>query len=59
MVISMGLGAAMSGSWSQKLNTGSSTEAELLGIDDALKSIMWGQYFIQAQGYEVKNNLLM
>ena len=36
MVMSMGPGPAMSGSWRQKLNTGSSTEAELVGIDDAL-----------------------
>ena len=51
MVMSMGLGAAMSGSWRQKLNTGSSTEAELVGIDDDIKSIMWGLYFIKEQGY--------
>ena len=37
MVMPLGLGAAMSGSWLQKLNTWSSTEAELVGIDDALK----------------------
>ena len=36
MVMSMELGAAMSGSWRQKLNTGSYTEAELVGIDDVL-----------------------
>ena len=58
MVMSLGLGAVMSGSWRQKLNTGSSTEAELVGIDDALKYIMWGLYFIQAQGFEVKRMFL-
>ena len=42
IVMSLGLGSAMSGSWRQKLNTGSSTEAKLVGIDDALKHIMWG-----------------
>ena len=57
--MSLGLGAAMSGSWHHKINTGSSTEAELIGIDDALKHIMWGLYFIQAQGYEVTKNILM
>ena len=41
MVMLMGLGAAMSGSWRQKLNTGRSTEAELVGIDDSLRYIMW------------------
>ena len=59
MVMSFGLGAVMSGSWRQKLNTGTSTEAELVRIDDALKYIMWGLYFIQAQGFKVKNNILM
>ena len=59
MVMSLGLGAGMSGSWIQKLNTGSSTEAELVGIDDALKHIMWRLYFIQAQGFKVKKNILM
>ena len=49
----------MSGSWRQNLNTGSYTEAELIGIDDALKHIMWGLYFIQAHGYEVTKNILM
>ena len=38
---------------------GSSTEAELVGIDYAIKHIMWGLYFIQAQGYEVTKNILM
>ena len=46
MVISFGLGAIMSGNWRQKLNTGSSTKAERVGINDALKYIMWGLYFI-------------
>ena len=55
----MGLGAVMSGSWRQNLSTGSSTEAELVGIDDALRYIMWGMYFIQSQGYEVTNNILV
>ena len=59
MVMSLGLGAAMSGSLRQKINTGSSTEAELIGIDDALNHIMWDFYFIQAQGYEFTKNIVM
>ena len=57
MVMSIGLRDSISGSWRQKLNTGRSTEAELVGIDDALKFIMWGLYFIQEQGYEVTKNI--
>ena len=59
MVMSMRLGDAMSGSWRQKLDTGISTEAYLVGIDDSLKSIMLGLFFIQYRGYEVTKNILM
>ena len=59
MVISLGLGSTISGSWRQKLNTGSSTKAELVRNYDALKNIMWSLYFIQGQGYEVTKNILM
>ena len=59
MVMLMGLGAAISGSWRLTLNTGSSTKAELVGINDALKYIVWGLYFIQAQGFGVKKNILI
>ena len=47
MVMYMGLGDAMSGSWHQKLNTVSSTEAELVGIDDVIKHIMWGHQLLR------------
>lgn len=59
MVISLDMRAVMSGIWRQTLNTGSSTEAELVGIDDALKHVMWGMYFIQAHGFDIKKNILM
>ena len=48
----------MSFSRGQKLNGHSSTEAELIGIDDAIPSMMWGKYFIEAQGYTVEHNIL-
>ena len=32
------------------MKTGSSTEAELIGIADALCLIMWNKYFMEAQG---------
>jgi hypothetical protein len=58
MMMSFGKGAVMSISHRHKLNARSSTEAELIGIDDALPYIMWGLYFIEAQGYEVDHNIL-
>ena len=49
----------MSMSWGQKLNTKSSTEVELVGIDDAPPQIRWGKYFIKAQGNTVECNILL
>ena len=51
-------GAIQSGSIKQKLNTRSSTEAELVGVDDFMSKICWTKLFIEAQGYEVKKNIL-
>ena len=46
--------------WStkQKLNTKNSTETEIVGTDDFMPSICWTRYFLEAQGYSVKNNTL-
>ena len=59
MMMSLGKGAVMSFSRKQKLNTRSSTESELVGIDDAIGEIMWGLFFMQAQGYDVARNILL
>ena len=58
MMMSLGKGAVMSFSRKQKLNAGSSTEAELIGVADALGNIIWGLYFMQAQGFDVGHNVL-
>ena len=42
----------------QKLNTTSSTTAELVGADDASVMILWSKLFMEAQGYEIKKNIL-
>ena len=54
----MGTGEILSFSSNQKLNTGSSTEAELIGIADALGLMMWTKYFIELQGYSIDSNIL-
>ena len=56
--MSMGKGAVYSASLRQRLNTRSSTEAELVGANDFMPQILWTRYFLQAQGYEVKDNVL-
>jgi len=54
----MGNGALLSGSAKQKINTRSSTEAELVGVDDVITKIMWTKLFIEEQGYEIERNIL-
>jgi hypothetical protein len=43
----------------QKLDTKSSTESELVGIDDMIPIILWTCYFLLSQGYVVIENLLL
>ena len=42
----------------QKLNTRSSTEAELVGTDDAIGQILWTKLFMEKQGYDIEKNVL-
>jgi hypothetical protein len=43
----------------QKLNTRSSTESELVGINDMMPIILWTRYCLLSQGYRVVKNLLL
>ena len=52
--MTVGKGAVISSSLKQKINTRSSTEAELVASDDALSSILWSKNFLKAQGYRPK-----
>ena len=40
-LLTLGKGAAMAFSMKQKINSKSSTEAELIGVDDALNFLVW------------------
>ena len=55
-VITMGKGAFYASSKKQKLNTKSSTEAELVGAGDFLPQALWTRNFLGAQGYDVRDN---
>ena len=57
-VMSLGSGAIQTISRKQKLNTRSSTEAELVGADDVSVPILWTKLFLAAQGYELDQNIL-
>ena len=58
VMMTFGKGAVTSFSWKPKINTKSSTDAELVGVDDALPQMSWALYFIDMQGYMVRKNKL-
>ena len=53
-VLSFGTGGLLCKSSRQKLNTKSSTEAELVGASDYLPNTIWTMNFMSAQGYPIK-----
>jgi hypothetical protein len=55
----MGQGCPISTSTKQKLNTRSSTESELVAVDDLMPSILWTQQFLKAQDYSVRENIIL
>jgi hypothetical protein len=57
-VMSMGKGAVYGTSTRQKINTKSSTEAELVGVGEVLPQILWTRYFLQAQGYTCEDTII-
>jgi hypothetical protein len=57
-VMSLGKGAVYGTSTGQKLNTTSSTEAELVGVNDVMPQILWTRYFLEAQGYGVNDSIV-
>ena len=58
VTITFGEGAVQSISRMQKLNTRSSTKAELAAADDATVMILWTKLFLEEQGYTVEKNIL-
>ena len=36
----------------------SSTEAELVGVDDVVSQVIWVRYFLEAQGYGINENII-
>jgi hypothetical protein len=57
-VLSLGKGAIYATSTRQKVATKSSTEAELVGVSDVLSQVIWTRYFLEAQGYTVKDSIV-
>ena len=57
-MLSLGKGAVYAASTKQKLNTKSSTEAELVGVDDIMPQILWTRMCLEAQGFNVTDNII-
>jgi hypothetical protein len=56
--LSMGKGSVYSYAAAQKLVARSSTEAEVIGVDDLMPQMMWTGYFLKAQGVVVVDTVL-
>jgi histone deacetylase 1/2 len=57
--MSLGKGVMYGTSTRQKLNKKTSTEAELVGVNDVMAQILWTGYFLEAQqGYGVKDSII-
>jgi len=57
-VISFGTGGLLCKSSKQKLNTKSSTEAELVWASDYLPNAIWTKFFMEAQGHHIRECIL-
>ena len=58
MTMSLGHGCPYSSTNKQKINTKSSTEAELVGVADGLPMVIWTRNFLEAQGLTVNDNVV-
>ena len=54
----LGKGAIISGSCKHILNGRSSTEKEIISVDDSMAQILHTMYFMWAQGYDLSQNIL-
>ncbi len=57
-VFTMGKGALVSDSRKQRVNSRSSTESEIVGVDDEIHKVIWAKRFIEYQGFKVKHNIV-
>jgi hypothetical protein len=57
--LTMGRGFPITVSTKQKLTVKSSTEGELVGVDDMMPIMLWTRQFLMEQGYGIVENLLL
>ena len=56
--MTMGTGGAYVQSNKQNMTTKSSTEAELVGVDDVLAQVIYTRYLLKEQVYMIHNNII-
>lgn len=56
--MTFGKGMLEGSSSGQKINTTSSTQAEVVGVHDNMPAILWTRYFMEAQGYPLKPSVV-
>ena len=56
--MTMGRGFPLDKSTKHKLNTRSSTEGEIVAVDNMIPQILWSRLFMKAQGFVVRDNIL-
>ena len=56
--LSLGKGSIYATLTKQKINTKSSTDAELVAVDDLMPQILWTRLFLESQGMMVKDNIV-
>ena len=59
MFLNEASGGIASGNTKQRINARSSTEAELVACDDFLSKILWCRRFMESQGIELHDNILL
>ncbi len=57
-MMTMGKGFPLHKSTKHKLNTCSSTESEIVAVDDLIPQILWVPLFLKAQEFAISNNIL-
>ena len=56
--MNMGQGSIYNSSTKQKLNTRSSTESELVAVDDVMPMVLWTNNFLRSQGFETRDTII-
>ena len=57
-LVTMGTGGTYFQYIKKKLNTKSSTEAKLVGVENILTQVIWTRYFLKDQGYDIHDNFI-